>query len=232
MFGSALMLLICGTLLMLRISPNGSFPPPLSAEDEKACLERWLDGDIEARNTLVEHNMRLVSHIIKKYYTQGEDMDDLISIGTIGLIKGINTYRPEKGVRLATYASRCCENEILMYFRSRKKAAGDISLSDALDTDGDGNSLSVIDVIAQDDELCETIGNFEICKKLRELVDAVLTEREAKIIKLRYGLDNARPMTQRETAAVCEISRSYVSRIEKRALEKLKESLGEEARPD
>ncbi len=228
---SALLLLIGGTLLMLRISPNGSFPAPLSAEEERECLRRWQNGDIDARNTLVEHNMRLVSHIIKKYYTQGEDMDDLISIGTIGLIKGINTYRPEKGVRLATYASRCCENEILMHFRSRKKTACDVSLSDALENDGEGNSLSLMDVIAQDDELCDIVGNFEICKKLRELVDAVLTDREARIIKLRYGLENSKPLTQRETAEHCGISRSYVSRIEKKALQKLKESLGEDARP-
>lgn len=231
MFGSALMLLIGGTLLMLRLSPNGSFPAPLSAEEEKECLNRWLNGDIEARNKLVEHNMRLVSHIIKKYYTQGEDMDDLISIGTIGLIKGINTYRPDKGVRLATYASRCCENEILMYFRSRKKSAGDISLSEALDTDGEGNSLSFMDVLAQDDELCELIGDLEISQILRKQVDEVLDEREAKIIKLRYGLYGMPPKTQHETAKACNISRSYVSRIEKRALAKLKESIGEMIEP-
>lgn len=224
------MLLIGGTLLMLRLSPNGSFPAPLCAEEEKKYLELWLNGDINARNKLVEHNMRLVSHIIKKYYTQNEDIDDLISIGTIGLIKGINTYRPDKGVRLATYASRCCENEILMHFRSRKKSAGDVSLSDALDTDGDGNSLSFMDVLAQEDELCDMIGRLEMCKKLRELVDEVLDEREAAIIRLRYGLDNKPPLTQRETAMQCGISRSYVSRIEKKALEKLKESLGEDCR--
>ena len=212
MLESALLLLIGGTLLMLRLSPNGSFPNPLSAEEERKCLERWAEGDVEARNTLVEHNMRLVSHIIKKYYTQGEDMDDLISIGTIGLIKGINTYRPEKGVRLATYASRCCENEILMYFRSRKKTSSDVSLSDAL-------------------ELCDTIGTYEICRKLRSYVDTVLTEREAAVIKMRYGLENALPKTQKETAEMCGISRSYVSRIEKRALLKLREVLGEDSCP-
>ena len=231
MLESALLLLIGGTLLMLRLSPNGSFPNPLSAEEERKCLERWAEGDVEARNTLVEHNMRLVSHIIKKYYTQGEDMDDLISIGTIGLIKGINTYRPEKGVRLATYASRGCENEILMYFRSRKKTSSDVSLSDALDTDSEGNSLSLMDVIAQDDELCDTIGTYEICRKLRSYVDTVLTEREAAVIKMRYGLENALPKTQKETAEMCGISRSYVSRIEKRALLKLREVLGEDSCP-
>lgn len=231
MLSSAIMALLGGTMLMLRLSPNGSFPKPLSAEEERECIERWQNGDIEARNILVEHNLRLVAHIIKKYYTQTDDVDDLISIGTIGLIKGINTYKPDKGVRLATYASRCCENEILMHFRSRKKTAGDLSLSDALDTDGEGNSLSLMDIISQDDELCDRIGNFEICSKLREYVDSVLTEREAKIIKIRYGLDNMEPKTQRETALECGISRSYVSRIEKKALEKLREALGEDASP-
>lgn len=231
MLSSAIMALLGGTLLMLRLSPNGSFPKPLTAEEERECIERWQNGDIEARNILVEHNLRLVAHIIKKYYTQTDDVDDLISIGTIGLIKGINTYKPDKGVRLATYASRCCENEILMHFRSRKKTAGDLSLSDALDTDGEGNSLSLMDIISQDEELSDRIGNFEICAKLREYVDTVLTEREAKIIKIRYGLDNAEPKTQRETALLCGISRSYVSRIEKKALEKLRDALGEDASP-
>lgn len=231
MLGTSLMMLLGGFLLMLRLSPGGSFPNPLSAEEEREYLERWLNGDIEARNILVEHNLRLVAHIIKKYYTQTNDIEDLISIGTIGLIKGINTYKPDKGVRLATYASRCCENEILMHFRSQKKSIGDVSLSDALDTDGEGNSLALIDVLAQDDELSDKIGNFEICAQLRKLVDDVLTEREAKIIKIRYGLINEQPKTQRETALLCGISRSYVSRLEKKALEKLREALGEDAVP-
>lgn len=231
MLSSALMALLGGTLVMLRLSPNGSFPKPLSPEEERLYIDRWQNGDIEARNILVEHNLRLVAHIIKKYYTQTDDVDDLISIGTIGLIKGINTYKPDKGVRLATYASRCCENEILMHFRSRKKMAGDLSLSDALDTDSEGNSLSLMDIVSSDDELCDKIGNFEICEKLRECIDTVLTEREAKIIKIRYGIDNLEPKTQRETAEKCGISRSYVSRIEKKALEKLREALGEDASP-
>ncbi|MDY3079516.1 MAG: RNA polymerase sporulation sigma factor SigK [Oscillospiraceae bacterium] len=231
MLGTSFAMLLGGILLMLRLSPGGSFPSPLSAEEESKYLQLWLDGDIEARNVLVEHNLRLVAHIIKKYYTQTNDIEDLISIGTIGLIKGINTYKPDKGVRLATYASRCCENEILMHFRSQKKSIGDVSLSDALDTDGEGNSLSLIDVLAQDDELSDKIGDFEICAQLRELVDLVLTEREAKIIKIRYGLINENPKTQRETAQLCGISRSYVSRLEKKALEKLREALGEDAIP-
>lgn len=231
MLGTSLMMLLGGALLMLRLSPGGSFPNPLSAEEESEYLQRWLDGDIEARNVLVEHNLRLVAHIIKKYYTQTNDIEDLISIGTIGLIKGINTYKPDKGVRLATYASRCCENEILMHFRSQKKTIGDVSLSDALDTDGEGNSLSLLDVLAQDEELSDKIGNFEICAQLRKLVEDVLSEREAKIIKIRYGLINEQPKTQRETAQMCGISRSYVSRLEKKALEKLREALGEDAVP-
>ena len=231
MLSSAIMALLGGTLLMLRLSPNGSFPKPLTPEEERTYIERWQNGDIEARNILVEHNLRLVAHIIKKYYTQTDDVDDLISIGTIGLIKGINTYKPDKGVRLATYASRCCENEILMHFRSRRKMAGDLSLSDALDTDSEGNSLSLMDIVSNDEELSDRIGNFEICAKLRGYIDTVLTEREAKIIKIRYGLDGMEPKTQRETAQMCGISRSYVSRIEKKALEKLREALGEDASP-
>lgn len=231
MLSSAIMALLGGTLLMLRLSPNGSFPKPLTPEEERMYIERWQNGDIEARNILVEHNLRLVAHIIKKYYTQTDDVDDLISIGTIGLIKGINTYKPDKGVRLATYASRCCENEILMHFRSRRKTAGDLSLSDALDTDSEGNSLSLMDIVSNDEELSDRIGNFEICAKLRGYIDTVLTEREAKIIKIRYGIDNMEPKTQRETAQLCGISRSYVSRIEKKALEKLREALGEDASP-
>lgn len=229
MLSSGILALLGGALLMLRLSPNGSFPKPLSAEKEREYIDRWQNGDIEARNLLVEHNLRLVAHIIKKYYTQTDDVDDLISIGTIGLIKGINTYRPDKGVRLATYASRCCENEILMYFRSRRKNAGDISLSDALDTDSEGNSLLLMDIVSNEEELSDRIGQYEICQKLRECIDSVLTGREARIIKIRYGIGSAEPKTQRETAELCGISRSYVSRIEKKALSKLRDALGEDA---
>ena len=225
MLECAFVLLMKTLLLMLRLSPTDSFPKPLSKEEEREYLERWQAGDIDARNTLVEHNLRLVAHIIKKYYTQTNDIEDLISIGTIGLIKGINTYKPEKGVRLATYASRCCENEILMYFRSQKKTMGDVSLSDVIETDGEGNSLSFMDVLAQDDEMSERIGELELCGSLRGLVGSVLSEREGKIITLRYGLNGKAPLTQREAAKVCGISRSYVSRIEKKALEKLRAAL-------
>lgn len=222
-------LAVLGTaVLMLRISPSGSFPPPLTESEERKCIDNWLNGDIEARNILVEHNLRLVAHIIKKYYTQAEDVDDLISIGTIGLIKGINTYRPDKGVRLATYASRCCENEILMYFRSIKKSSGNLSLSEAIDGDGDGSNLSLMDMISDGEELSEKIIDSELCSSLKTIVDTKLDKREAQIIRLRYGLTDNIPKTQRETAQICKISRSYVSRIEKKALEKLKKALGEE----
>lgn len=228
MLGMSLAMLLGGVLLMLRLSPGGSFPSPLSVEEERRYLMLWQDGDVAARNVLVEHNLRLVAHIIKKYYTQTNDTEDLISIGTIGLIKGINTYKPDRGIRLATYASKCIENEILMHFRSQKKTMGDVSLSDVLDTDGDGNSLSLMDVLAQDDEMSDRIGELELCGKLKALVSSALNEREARIIKLRYGLDGSPPMTQRETAKVCGISRSYVSRIEKKALAKLNAELGGE----
>lgn len=228
MLGMSLAMLLGGVLLMLRLSPGGSFPSPLSAEEERRYLVLWQGGDMTARNVLVEHNLRLVAHIIKKYYTQTNDIEDLISIGTIGLIKGINTYKPDRGIRLATYTSRCIENEILMHFRSQKKSMCDVSLSEVLDTDGDGNSLSLMDVLSQDDEMSERIGELELCEKLKALVSSALDEREARIIKLRYGLDGSPPMTQRETANACGISRSYVSRIEKKALARLRAELGDE----
>ena len=212
MVETAFILLMNSILLMLRIAPGDSFPKPLSRAEEQEYLARWARGDVEARNLLVEHNLRLVAHIMKKYYAQTDDVDDLISIGTIGLIKGVNTYKPDKGVRLATYASRCIENEILMHFRSRKKSAGDVSLSDALDVDGDGSGLSIMDVVAQEDDMAERIGNAELCQELLRSIETSLTKREAKIILLRYGLDGAAPMTQKETAQLCGISRSYVSR--------------------
>ena len=228
MLDSALLLLMNGFLLMLRLKPGDSFPKPLSASEEREYLTAWEErGDIEARNRLIEHNLRLVAHIIKKYYTQEEDGEDLISIGTIGLIKGINTYRSDKGVRLATYASRCIENEILMHFRSQKKTAGDVSLSDTIDVDSEGNGLSVMDVLCCEDDMEERLGSEELCRNLRKSINKVLTPREAEIICLRYGLNGSEPKTQQETAALCGISRSYVSRIEKKALGKLKEYMSD-----
>ena len=220
---SAVILLLTNSL-MFTLRLNGStvsFPKPLSAAEEKQYLERYAAGDLEARNVLIEHNLRLVAHIMKKYYTQTRDQEDLISIGTIGLIKGISSYKPDKGVRLATYAARCIENEILMYFRSQKKLLGEVSLSDSIDTDQDGNSLSFMDVISVDDTMLEDLSASETRGVLRRLVQTCLTPRERDIVEQRYGLDGKPPRTQREIAAACGISRSYVSRLEKKALEKL-----------
>ena len=228
MLYSTLLLMMSSAFLMLRLSPGGSFPRPLSAQEERKYIDAWMQGDLEARNVLIEHNLRLVAHIIKKYYTQAEDADDLISIGTIGLIKGINTYRPDKGVRLATYASKCTENEILMHFRSARKNAAELSLSDAIDTDGDGNTLSLMDILAEEEDLDERLQHSETCRALRQYIDTSLDPREADIIRMRYGLSGGKPLTQREVAERCGISRSYVSRIEKRAIEKLREAFGED----
>ena len=178
MLYSTLMLMMSSAFLMLRLSPGGSFPRPLSEAEERKYLEAWLQGDLEARNVLIERNLRLVAHIIKKYYTHYDDTDDLISIGTIGLIKGINTYRPDKGVRLATYASKCAENEILMYFRSTRKNAAETLLSDALDTDGDGNSLSLLDILSEDEDMDARLQSDEMCQALRRCIGEVLDARE------------------------------------------------------
>ena len=212
--------------MALHVVNSGSFPRPLSAEQERACLKAYREGgDMEARNQLIEHNLRLVAHIIKKYYSSVRDQDDLISIGTIGLIKGISTFKPDKKVRLATYASRCVENEILMHFRSQRKYQGDVSLSDSIDSDREGNALSLMDVISVEDDMLENLDARDSCAKVRRCVEHCLTEREAKVISLRYGLDGEGPRTQREIASSCGISRSYVSRLEKKALGKLREAM-------
>lgn len=228
MLYTTLMLMMSTSLLMLRLSPAGSFPPPLSAAEERKALEAWAQGDEQARDKLVAHNLRLVAHIIKKYYARGCEPDDLISIGTIGLIKGVNTYRPDKKVRLATYASRCIENEILMYFRSERKRAGDVSLSDALDTDPEGSVLSWMDLMAEDMELDTRMAEQDAARRLREAVRTVLTERERAVIEMRYALDRDEPLPQRLVAERFGISRSYVSRIEKRALQKLRAALSDQ----
>ena len=226
MLSAWILLMLNSLFFSLRLSDGGgSFPRPLKAEEEKRYLERYAAGDMEARNVLIEHNLRLVAHIIKKYYTQTGSQDDLISIGTIGLIKGISTFKPDKNVRLATYASRCIENEILMHFRSKKKLQGEVSLSDTLDSDGEGNALSLMDVISVDDDMLENLDARDSCIQVRKLVEECLEEREKMIITMRYGLDNKPPRTQREIAAESGISRSYVSRIEKKALKKLKDAM-------
>ena len=173
-------------------------------------LERAAQGDLEARNTLVEHNLRLVAHIVKKYYAQTGDQDDLISIGTIGLIKGVSTFKADKNVRLATYASRCIENEILMFFRAQKKLAGEVSLTETLDSDDESGGLSLMDVIAVEDDMLEQLSNREICRQVRVCVERDLDDREREIIVDRYGLRGGLPMTQREIAKRYGISRSYV----------------------
>ena len=209
---TALLLLRSSLFLSLHLTGNiGSFPKPLSTEEERMYLERYAQGDMEARNILIERNLRLVAHIIKKYYTQTSDQEDLISIGTIGLIKGISSYNPEKGARLATYAARCIENEILMHFRSQKKLQGEVSLSDTLETDKDGNSLFLLDVVGVEDTMMEELDTKDTYARLRKLVKECLTEREMDIIQQRYGLNGHRPRTQRELAAEYGISRSYVS---------------------
>lgn len=229
MLGAAVWLMLSSILYSLRLSNgSGSFPKPLTAKEEQHYLELAAQGNLEARNILIERNLRLVAHIMKKYYTQTSDQEDLISIGTIGLIKGISTFDASKGARLATYAARCVENEILMYFRGQRKSASDVSLSDLIETGKDGNALSLMDVICSDEDLFEQMSDREIYARLYRMVDTRLTEREKRIVVLRYGLANQRPLTQREIAAQCGISRSYVSRIEKKALQKLERALTEE----
>ena len=228
MLGAAVWLMLSSILYSLRLSNGtGSFPKPLRAKEEQHYLTLAAQGDLEARNILIERNLRLVAHIMKKYYTQSSDQEDLISIGTIGLIKGISTFDSSKGARLATYAARCVENEILMYFRSQKKSASDDSRSDYIETGKDGTALSLMDVICSDDDLFEQLSDKEIYAKLYEMIDSHLEPREKKIIIMRYGIGNQKPLTQREIAQQCGISRSYVSRIEKKALQKLERALSE-----
>ena len=206
----------------LHVKGAGSFPPPLSAEREAELLEKSRNGDDDARNELIEHNLRLVAHIVKKYYNTGTDQDDMISIGTIGLIKAVSTFNTDKGIHLATYASRCIENEILMFFRNQKKTAQDVFISDPIDTDKDGNTLTLIDVIADKSDIADEIDTKIKVEKLRVILPVCLTERERLIIEMRYGLCGREELTQREIAKKLNISRSYVSRIEKSALEKLR----------
>lgn len=219
-------LMLSALLYSLQLA-TGSFPKPLSEEEERYYLRLAQGGDLDARNILIERNLRLVAHIMKKYYAQTADQEDLISIGTIGLIKGISSFNPDKGVRLATYAARCVENEILMYFRSQRKSAQDVSLSDMIDSGSDGAPLELMDVIRQDGDMAEDVAAREQAAQLRRAVDTVLTEQERQVIVLRFGLDGGSPKRQREVSAQTGISRSYVSRIEKRALEKLRKALGE-----
>ena len=206
----------------LHINPGNSFPPALNSKDEKKLIDEFKDGSKEAKNKLVEHNLRLVAHIVKKYYANAEEQDDLISIGTIGLIKAINSFDDSKGIKLATFASRCIENEILMYFRSKKRNSQEISISEPIDTDSEGNPLTLIDIISVDDDIADNIDLRMKTEKLYQFIGDMKDEREKTIIIMRYGLYNTIPMTQNQVAAKLNISRSYVSRIEKKILERMR----------
>lgn len=200
-----------------------TFLSPLSATEEKEYLRRRKEGDEEAKKVLIEHNMRLVAHISKKYQNSEEEMEDLISIGTIGLIKAVSTFQEGHGSKLATYAARCIENELLMYFRSKKKCSKEVSLYEPIGTDKEGNQIQLVDIVEVDEK--DVVEQLELKRqivRLYELIPDVLDEREKEILRLRYGLNNQKPVTQRELAEKLHISRSYVSRIEKKALEKLK----------
>lgn len=212
-------------LFFLSVTSQGSFPPPLDPEEEMRCFMLAKQGDKEARAKLIEHNLRLVAHIVKKYYTGSRNQEDLMSIGTIGLIKAIDTFDPENGTRFATYASKCLQNEILMYFRSQKKQSLEVSTNETIDVDRDGNPLSYMDVISCEDTIADDIDIKLSGAKALKLIGTVLDKREREIIIMRYGLGGHRPMTQRELAQKLGISRSYVSRIEKAALEKLRAAL-------
>ena len=207
---------------ILHVTGSGSFPKPLSAKEEKEYLEKLNQGDQNARNTLIEHNLRLVAHIIKKYYANSSDQDDLISIGTIGLIKAVDSFDTGKGIRLSSYAARCIENEILMFFRTTKKTAQDVSMNEPIDTDRDGNALTLMDTMASEDNMVENIDNKIKIEKLKSYMEEELSPREQSIICLRYGLvPGSKPLAQQEVASALGISRSYVSRIEKKALSTL-----------
>ncbi len=206
----------------LHVCGNGSFPKPLSAKEEREYLIKASEGDISARNKLVEHNLRLVAHIIKKYYSNSSDQDDLVSIGTIGLIKAIDTFDLSKNIKLSSYASRCIENEILMHFRNLRKTSQDVSLNETIDTDKDGNPLSLNDILSTDDNIFESLNDKLNLSKLYEFIGSELDDRETTVITLRYGLNGNKPITQREVAKQLGVSRSYISRIETKALKTLK----------
>ena len=225
MLYSTLMLMMSSAFLMLRLTPGGSFPRPLSEAEERKYLDAWLQGDLEARNVLIERNLRLVAHIIKKYYTHYDDTDDLISIGTIGLIKAIHTFKPDKNIKLATYASRCIENEILMYLRKCSAQKTEVSIDEPLNTDWDGNELLLSDILGTDEDLVLKPIEDDVDRQL--LMDAVdkLTARERTIITLRFGLGGREEKTQKEVADLMGISQSYISRLEKRIIVRLKKEI-------
>lgn len=207
---------------ILHVTGAGSFPKALNSKEEKKYLDLMEQGDKKARQILIEHNLRLVAHVIKKYYTPDSDQEDLISIGTIGLIKAIDSFNQHKGIKLSSYASRCVENEVLMHFRTLKKSAQDISISEPIDTDNDGNSLTIIDTMYHEDNIVDNLDTKNKCQSLYSFLNTMLDEREREILVLRYGLYGKKPLTQREVAEKLKISRSYVSRIEKKAILELR----------
>ena len=206
---------------VLHVTGPGSFPQPLSEKEEKKYLVEMKQGDKRARSKLIEHNLRLVAHIVKKYYSSTNDQDDLVSIGTIGLIKSIDSFDLSKGIRLSSYAARCIENEVLMFFRNSKKSAQDVSMNEPIDTDKDGNALVLMDVMSIEDCIIDELDTKIKSEKLLSYMDEVLSDREKRVILLRYGLDGNQQLAQREVAKILGISRSYVSRIEKKALSTL-----------
>ncbi len=216
----AIAALINGTLLLFGYLSNQVFPQPLNEADERMYLDKMRSGNEEARNKLIEHNLRLVAHVVRKYDSSGEDMEDLISIGTIGLIKAIRTFNEERGVRLATYAARCIENEVLMHLRNIKKVKQEVSIYDPIGYDKEGNEISLIDILTTDNEIIDLLEAKLQEEKIKSKM-GVLTRRERQVIEMRYGLFTGLKETQREIARKLGISRSYVSRIEKRALKKL-----------
>ena len=223
---SAALLLFANTLLFsLRLSGGGSFPKPLSAAEEREWLDRYAQGDPKARNVLIERNLRLVAHIIKKYYTQNGDQEDLISIGTIGLIKAVNTFKIEKNIKLATYASRCIENEILMHLRRTSKTKGEVSLDEPLNVDWDGNELLLSDILGTESD--EVYGHIEeeVNRKLLGYAMNKLSGREREIVEMRFGLAGSREMTQKEVADCMGISQSYISRLEKKIIGRLQSEI-------
>lgn len=226
MLSAALLLLSNSLFLSLRLTGNpGSFPRPLPPEEERACLERWAQGDLEARNRLVEHNLRLVAHIIKKYYTQADNQEDLISIGTIGLIKAINTFRADKNIKLATYASRCIENEILMFLRKNSSQRTEVSFDEPLNTDWDGKELLLSDVLGTEGDVVLRPIEADADRKLLSDAVGMLSQRERDIITMRFGLWGQKELTQKEVADRLGISQSYISRLEKRIILRLRREI-------
>ncbi len=211
--------------VILGVNLPQNFPSPLSDEEERRCFLAMEQNDEDARQTLILHNLRLVSHIVRKYYSSAKNAEDLVSIGTIGLVKAVDTFNIHNGARFATYAAKCIQNEILMHFRSQKKLAAEVSINETLDVDRDGNPLTYIDVICCEEDFAEEIDRKIMTDKMLQYVDRLLSPRERQIIVMRYGLGGTPAKTQREIAQELKISRSYVSRIEKGALEILKSAL-------